>query len=52
MIDYIDDFVADTTCEEYYSDEDYRDFDYHDTWYDVEASFCEEMEIEPEVYED
>jgi len=52
MPDYLDDFVSDRTCEEQY-DDDYRyDYDFHETWYDVESAFCEQMEIEPEVYED
>lgn len=52
MPDYIDDFVADRTAEECYDDAYRYDFDFHETWYDVESAFCEEMGIEPEVYED
>lgn len=37
----VDDFLASITCEEYYRD-----------YYDVEAHFCEECGLEPEVYED
>lgn len=50
MPNELDDFVTDRTCEEYY--DEYRDFDYHETWYDVESTFCEQMKIEPEIYED
>lgn len=51
MPDELDDFVCDYTAEEFYDDYRY-DYDYHETWYDVESAFCEELEIEPEVYED
>jgi len=51
MPNYLDDFVSDRTCEEQYDDYRY-DYDFHETWYDVESTFCEQMEIEPEVYED
>ena len=47
MPDYLDDFVTNRSYDEYSTD-----YDYHETWYDVESTFCEEMEIEPEVYED
>lgn len=33
--------------------DDYRyDYDFHESWYDVESAFCEQMEIEPEIYDD
>lgn len=33
--------------------DDYRyDYDFHESWYDVESTFCEQMEIEPEIYDD
>lgn len=51
MPNYLDDFVCDRTAEEYYNDALY-DYEFHETWYDVESAFCEEMGIEPEVYED
>ena len=51
MIDYLDDFVVNRTAEETYEAYVY-DYEMHEEWYDVEASFCEQMEIEPEVYED
>ncbi len=50
MANRLDDFICSRTVEEYYN---YcQDYNYHDIWYDVETSFCEEMGIEPEVYED
>lgn len=51
MPNYLDDFVCSRTVEETYNDYRY-DYDFHETWYDVESAFCEEMGIEPEVYED
>ena len=46
-----DDYVSTRTCEEYYSNYQY-DYDFHETWYEIECAFCEELGIEPEVYED
>lgn len=50
MVDCLDDFVMNRDSEEL---RDYwYDYDMHETWYEVESAFCEEMGIEPEVYED
>ena len=46
MINYLDDFVINRTAEEFY------DLTMYDTWYEVESTFCEEMDLEPEIYED
>ena len=41
MPDYLDDFVSDRTCEEQYDDYRY-DYDFHETWYDVEIPIVSE----------
>ena len=51
MPNELDDFVTRRTVEEYYNDY-YYDYEYRDSWYDVESAFCEELDIEPEIYED
>ncbi len=28
------------------------EYEMADTWYEVEANFCEELDLEPEIYED
>lgn len=46
----LDDFICERQSEEYAS---YMyDYEMHDTWYQVEQNFCEEMGIEPECYDD
>lgn len=50
MVNYLDDFVCNIQSDEYakYS----YDYEMHDAWYEIESDFCEEMDLEPEVYED
>lgn len=46
----LDDFVCERQSEEYTA---YAyDYAMHETWYEIERDFCEEMGIEPECYDD
>lgn len=47
MPNYLDDFLCNSTIEE--MEEEYIS---KDVWNEVEYYFCEELELEPECYED